>query len=180
MKKDMVKMIVGGFIASMAMGTSALADCVVTRSNGQSVLISGTCSQNFVKAAQPTTYEPLSSNYAVRQSPEYQGHYGYRSEPYYSRYHVTPDYNQRISDNNTVAVQTKLTRLGYWVGPAGVNGVRGHETIQAIKQFQKTHGLKVDGVVGPETAYKLNELAANFDYSHRWVRYPDYAYGYYR
>jgi uncharacterized protein (TIGR02594 family) len=47
------------------------------------------------------------------------------------------------------AVQERLIALGFNPGPA--DGVRGRATIAAIIQFQKTHGLVADGLVGPKT-----------------------------
>lgn len=46
-------------------------------------------------------------------------------------------------------VQRALAARGYNPGPA--DGVRGRRTIAAIKSFQAAHGLKPDGIVGPNT-----------------------------
>ena len=174
------KILLGTVAASMLLAAPAFADCVVTRPDGKSVFVTGTCTHNLAPAPQPTRatpYQPAYYGYGYG----YQGYQGYQTPAQYSRYHVRPDYYRlSASSDNIAAVQTKLVRLGFWVGPEGVNGVRGSDTIQAIKDFQRHHGLKADGVVGEKTAYKLNERTANYDYSNRWVRSPDYASGYYR
>lgn len=50
-------------------------------------------------------------------------------------------------------VQWKLLQWGYYNGK--VDGIYGAETYRAVKEFQSKNGLKVDGVVGPETAAAL-------------------------
>ena len=54
-------------------------------------------------------------------------------------------------------LQRKLTDLGYNVGPAGVDGIFGEDTRQAVEKFQSRNGLSVDCKVGPKTWAKLNE-----------------------
>ncbi len=46
-------------------------------------------------------------------------------------------------------IQEKLQRWGYYSGD--VDGVYGIETQEAVKYYQETNGLKVDGVAGDET-----------------------------
>ena len=48
-------------------------------------------------------------------------------------------------------LQTKLNAIGYDLGICGIDGDFGTATEKAVKQFQKDHGLTVDGVVGPKT-----------------------------
>src|SRR5690606_30414997 len=50
-------------------------------------------------------------------------------------------------------LQRRLRDLKYWVGP--IDGVFGHLTQQALFAFQKTQGLQVDGVYGPQTRKAL-------------------------
>ena len=50
-------------------------------------------------------------------------------------------------------IQIQLAKAGYDAGPA--DGIRGRNTIKAIKQFQTANHLKVDGLVGPNTYSKL-------------------------
>ncbi|MBC9717233.1 protein kinase [Streptomyces sp. TRM66268-LWL] len=50
-----------------------------------------------------------------------------------------------------VQVQCMLTKRGYSVGSAGVDGEFGEDTRTAVKRFQSAKGLDVDGRVGPNT-----------------------------
>jgi len=57
-----------------------------------------------------------------------------------------------------VTVSQVQTRLNVWGAHLIVDGVEGPTTLQAIKDFQGSHGLVVDGIVGPMTwgALSLN------------------------
>ena len=48
-------------------------------------------------------------------------------------------------------MQTMLYNLGYSLGPCGIDGDYGRATEAAVKEFQRDHGLTVDGVCGPMT-----------------------------
>ena len=52
-------------------------------------------------------------------------------------------------------MQSILEKLGYDLGPCGVDGDFGRMTEKAVKAFQQDHGLKVDGIVGPKTWAEL-------------------------
>ena len=52
-------------------------------------------------------------------------------------------------------MQQKLMDLGYDLGKWGADGIFGKQTLAAVKAFQKTEGLKSDGIVGPLTYAKL-------------------------
>ena len=69
--------------------------------------------------------------------------------------------------NNVANIQTRLMRLGYYVGPYGADGNYNSVTKAAVRQFQRDYGLKVDGIVGPNTTASLNRLTTS---------YYDYAY----
>lgn len=56
---------------------------------------------------------------------------------------------------STRDIQLALLKEGISVGPAGADGVLGRNTITAIKQFQQSRHIDIDGVVGPETAKLL-------------------------
>ena len=59
-----------------------------------------------------------------------------------------------------VDMQTKLNRLGYDLGPCGIDGDFGRATEKAVKAFQGDHGLKVDGICGPATWSALDAAVA--------------------
>jgi peptidoglycan hydrolase-like protein with peptidoglycan-binding domain len=53
----------------------------------------------------------------------------------------------------TGIVESKLAGLGY--KNVTTDGYYGYRDIAAVKQFQRDHGLQVDGIVGPITARHL-------------------------
>ncbi len=53
-------------------------------------------------------------------------------------------------------IQILLSTAGQAVGP--IDGVQGAQTNRAIREFQETEGLAVDGIVGPNTRNKLFEV----------------------
>ena len=55
-------------------------------------------------------------------------------------------------------IQKALIALGYPLPKHGVDGIRGPETIAAIKQFQQANNIRVDGVPGKETADAINAV----------------------
>jgi hypothetical protein len=67
---------------------------------------------------------------------------------------------QGMRGDAVAALQQHLRALGYDLGPAGVDGVFGYHTEQAVRQFQQQHGLRVDGVVGPRTSAALTVALA--------------------
>lgn len=54
-------------------------------------------------------------------------------------------------------LQRRLEELGFSVGKYGIDGSMGRDTTQAVKNFQKSRGISVDGYVGGETSRKLVE-----------------------
>lgn len=58
-----------------------------------------------------------------------------------------------VTNNNTKKVQEKLNSLGYNCGKA--DGIMGKGTKNAIKAFQKSKGLKADGLAGKATLKAL-------------------------
>ena len=54
-------------------------------------------------------------------------------------------------------LQEKLLALGYQLPKYGADGDYGAETIKAVKEFQKDHGLTADGVCGPKTWAALKQ-----------------------
>lgn len=57
---------------------------------------------------------------------------------------------QGSTGSDVKTIQTKLKSWGYYTG--AVDGIFGSKTLQAVKSFQKTNGLTVDGIVGAKTA----------------------------
>lgn len=53
-------------------------------------------------------------------------------------------------------LQESLNRLGFNCG--AVDGIFGRNTESAVKTFQKAYGLMVDGIAGPATLGKIDEL----------------------
>ena len=63
---------------------------------------------------------------------------------------------RRGSKGNAVKeCQALLEKLGYDLGPCGVDGDFGRMTEKAVQAFQKNRGLKDDGIVGPATRKEL-------------------------
>ncbi|MDO5396628.1 MAG: spore cortex-lytic enzyme [bacterium] len=50
-------------------------------------------------------------------------------------------------------IQTRLKSWGYYSG--SVDGIYGSQTVAAVKQFQRRHGLTADGIAGPATLEKI-------------------------
>ena len=58
-------------------------------------------------------------------------------------------------------LQTKLVQKGYSVGSCGIDGDFGRATENAVKQFQRDHGLNDDGVVGKLTWDAIEQQESN-------------------
>ena len=67
--------------------------------------------------------------------------YGY-SYGYYS--YGRPSYGA-YNGSIVIQVQSRLARAGYYHGP--IDGVMGPRTHYAIQAYERTHGLRVDGVI---------------------------------
>jgi len=61
--------------------------------------------------------------------------------------------------------QAYLVKLGYDIGPCGIDGDYGRATTAAITAFQAASGLKQDGICGPLTWAALDKAAAEADAS---------------
>jgi len=57
---------------------------------------------------------------------------------------------------DVLQLQMILQSLGYDPGP--IDGIFGPRTKNAVMRFQRDNGLKVDGIVGPETMKIINIL----------------------
>ena len=67
-----------------------------------------------------------------------------------------PTLRKGAKGNITKLLQEKLVNLGYSTN--GVDGIFGSGTYSAVREFQKTRGLSVDGIVGQNTWRKLLNL----------------------
>lgn len=67
-----------------------------------------------------------------------------------------PTLKKGASGNITKLLQEKLVKLGYSTN--GVDGIFGSGTYSAVREFQKTRGLSVDGIVGQNTWRRLLNL----------------------
>jgi hypothetical protein len=67
---------------------------------------------------------------------------------------------QGMSGDAVRIVQDELLSLGYDLGTSGADGVFGDHTAQAVKAFQRDHGLTPDGIVGPNTRAALTAALA--------------------
>ena len=65
------------------------------------------------------------------------------------------------SGTNVKDMQKKLIALGYSCGSSGADGSFGQGTYNAVCNFQRDHGLTVDGVIGPTTRSKINSAYSN-------------------
>lgn len=62
-----------------------------------------------------------------------------------------PTLRRGSSGEYVTLLQTKLIQLGYDLSPYGADGKYGAKTENAVKAFQKDHGLVADGITGPRT-----------------------------
>jgi hypothetical protein len=94
------------------------------------------------------SYYPYSyygySPYSYYSSYPYYGYCPYRYD--YGYYYSRPPYRSAYANNSIVVrVQTQLARMGYYRG--AIDGVIGARTRAAIRAYERTHGLPVDGVI---------------------------------
>ncbi|MDL4839648.1 peptidoglycan-binding domain-containing protein [Aquibacillus rhizosphaerae] len=55
-------------------------------------------------------------------------------------------------------IQQNLMRAGVSLPNYGADGIFGEETERAVMRFQRSYGLAVDGLVGPNTLEQLNQV----------------------
>lgn len=69
-----------------------------------------------------------------------------------------PSVESDLSTSTGVSrAQEALKRAGFDPGP--IDGDKGPQTTSAIKSFQKANGLTPDGIIGPRTSAKLQEVS---------------------
>lgn len=68
--------------------------------------------------------------------------------------------NKGDSGRHVKELQKDLIKAGYgkYMEPYGADGQYGNATEKAVREFQKDHGLKVDGIAGPKTLGKLKSV----------------------
>ena len=76
-------------------------------------------------------------------------YYGYGYDPYDSEYYSYDDggqvYEGRLDTSLVLQVQRRLARAGYYHG--AIDGVVGGGTRGAIRAYERSHRLPVDGVI---------------------------------
>lgn len=72
---------------------------------------------------------------------------------------ATTNYKYGSTGSGVKELQKKLIAAGYDVGKSGADGVYGNATANAVKQYQKDHGLTVDGIAGKNTLGSLNSVS---------------------
>ncbi|MFI2430450.1 protein kinase [Streptomyces sp. NPDC018693] len=102
-----------------------------------------------VTAAAPAPAPAPAKTSAAPSEPDWLTHCTHYSGSELTRY---GDKNVRVTQ-----VQCMLTKRGYSVGNAGVDGQFGQDTLTAVKRFQAVKGLETDGEVGPLTWAALRE-----------------------
>lgn len=61
-------------------------------------------------------------------------------------------YHNKYSDKDTVTkIQNFLVSRGYDIGNAGIDGIYGKDTYNAIRKYQQDNGLTADGMWGEDT-----------------------------
>lgn len=72
-----------------------------------------------------------------------------------------------ISKNSTGTKVRKIQRFldsrGYDLGDAGVDGVYGAATQEAVRDFQYEHALRADGIVGSSTILIMRSEGLDLD-----------------
>lgn len=61
-----------------------------------------------------------------------------------------------MEGSHVIQLQENLSYLGYEVE---VDGQFGQKTLRAVEDFQREHGLMVDGIVGPKTKARIEEVS---------------------
>src|SRR5262245_52373872 len=63
---------------------------------------------------------------------------------------------QGVPAPHVAGAQVALRSYGFYAG--SIDGIRGRQTTRAVRAFQRRHGLRVDGVVGPRTRAEFGRL----------------------
>ena len=104
-----------------------------------------------------------SNNYYMGKDYHFQG-FIYNPEEFDDdKYNLTRVLRKKCKGTDVKELQKELKARGYNLGKTGVNkdgidGDFGNKTVEAVKKFQRSVGIKDDGVVGKNTAHKLGWL----------------------
>jgi len=77
----------------------------------------------------------------------------------FGKAYAAPTVKQGSSNNYVWDIQYRLKILGHY--PSQLDGVYGPRTTKAVRTFQYTYGLPVDGVVGPKTWANFKKFSVN-------------------
>lgn len=80
---------------------------------------------------------------------------GTRKPDEVTKYNLTRLIRKNSKGNDVKELQKRLRELNYNIGKYGIDGIAGNDTINAVKRFQRNHGLVADGIVGLRTANSL-------------------------
>jgi hypothetical protein len=75
-------------------------------------------------------------------------YYGYYPYGYYGGPQETVYQAATVDRSTVIAVQRRLARNGYYRG--AIDGVIGDGTRNAIRSYERAHGLRVDGYIDPQ------------------------------
>ena len=120
------------------------------------VFVGGGFGFGFPYSYYPYSYYPYSYYpYSYYPYSYYSGYSGYSGYPYYGYspygynygyyYNHSPYRDSYANSSIVVRVQTQLARTGYYHG--AIDGVMGPRTRAAIRAYERTHGLPVDGMI---------------------------------
>ena len=87
---------------------------------------------------------------------------------------VKPTLRKGATGEYVTLLQTKLIQMGYSLEPYGADGKFGNKTFEAVKAFQRDHGLDADGIVGRNTWAALDSCEPGKKYT---VTIPHLEYG---
>ncbi|MDX8047431.1 peptidoglycan-binding protein [Gracilibacillus sp. S3-1-1] len=137
----------------------------VTVTRGQTV------NQHQVIGYQGSTGQVTGSHlhFEVRNNVETSPPYGYRAntqlstvEPiaYINQFESSSTLQDGKNGDSVANLQRELMKLGFSLPRFGADGKFGQETESAVKSFQRSEQIAVDGIVGPITRKRLNQQTA--------------------
>ncbi len=133
-------------------------------------------SQNKVIGYQGATGYVTGSHlhFEIRKKVETAPPYGYRADKpsstmnpisYVNQFSSNEALKEKSNGTEVRNLQRELIKLGFNLNKYGADGVFGNETESAVKAFQRSEGIKVDGIVGPVTRARLDKkttVVANY------------------